>query len=49
LMKFSKFVCNIDIFGLTIKPNLKGRTTTGTKAGGTLTILFYIGMVVYIS
>lgn len=46
-MKFSKLLTNIDMFGLTILPNLKGKTTAGTKVGGTLTILFYIGMLAY--
>lgn len=46
-MKFPKFLQKIDKFGLTIMPNLKGRTKTGTKVGGLLTILFYIGMLVY--
>lgn len=48
-MKFTSYYTNIDMFGKTIKPNMNGRTTTGTKAGATLTIFFYIGMLVYIS
>lgn len=46
-MKLSKLLTRLDMFGLPIVPNLKGKSTTGTKVGGTLTILFNIGMLVY--
>ena len=47
-MKFRKFLSSIDMFGLPILPNLQGDSKTGTKVGGTFTILFYIGMLVYV-
>ncbi len=36
------------MFGLSIMPNLNGKTKTGTWLGGTVTILFQIGILVYV-
>lgn len=46
-MKFELFLTNLDIFGPPININLNSKTNSGTKIGGSLTLLFLITIIVY--